>query len=189
MDELSILPFNDKNIEFTWENENRKNQTVYFAPGVDRFKIKDKNCYRQDPKEANKLFESIDFQNTLPRFDIAVASSLLEIDSIIRPDPETENALIRPRGAILFKGDSYNNPLLKFIMQGGSLRSSRCGEFHLALKLLWDNKDISDDLSHYMISHVFPVTEISTAFHYARRSDSIKVVIKHFEYGNQLRFS
>ena len=188
VDELSILPFNDKNIEFTWKNENRKNQTVLLAPGVDRFKIKDKNCYRKDPKEAGSIFEGTDFQNRLPRFDIAVASSILEIDSIIRPDPETENTLIRPRGAILFKGDSLNNQLLEFIIQGGSLRSSRCGDFHLALKLLGDNKDISDNLSHYMISHVFPATEISTAFRYARRSESIKVVVKHSDYTNRLDF-
>jgi len=179
VDELSILPFSDHRVEFTWENEKRKNQSVYMAPGVSNLELKDKTRYQEDVSTAGKILESAEFKGTLPRFDIAVASSLREIDSIIRPNPDTENSLVRPRGAILFKGETSENPLLKFISQGGSLRSSRCGDFHLALKLLCENKDIADNLSHFMISHLFPAAEIATAFQYAGHSESIKVVIKH----------
>lgn len=179
VDELSFLPYNYENLEFRWESENRKNQRVYIAPGVHEVEITGKGSYRGDFNEAEDILKSSEFQNLLPRYDIAIASTPKEIDNIIRPDPENENSLVRPRGAILFKGDPLDNPLLNFISKGGRLRSSRCGDFHLALKLFRKNKDIAENLSHYMISHVFPARELKTAFQFAKDSKSFKVIVKH----------
>jgi len=179
VDELSLLPYNHENLEFKWENENRKNQRVYIAPGVQGAEITGKGSYRTDFNEAEDILKSSEFQNLLPRYDIAIASTPKEIDNIIRPDPENENSLVRPRGTILFKGDPLDNPLLNFISKGGRLRSSRCGDFHLALKLFRESKDIAENLSHYMISHVFPARELKTAFQFAKDSKSFKVIVKH----------
>jgi len=98
VDELSVLPYSDQNAEFTWENDKRKNQTIYIAPGVKNIKVKEKTGYRETVQEAENVLDSADFQGRLPRFDLAVASSLEEIDSIIRPNPDNESALVRPRG-------------------------------------------------------------------------------------------
>ncbi len=179
VDELSLLPFNNENLEFTWKNDKRKNSTLYKAPGVDNVSISKKIVFNGDITEADKVLSGPKFADRLPRFDIAVASSLEEIDKIIRPSTENENSLVRPRGAILFKGDPGNNPLLDFILKGGKLCSSRCGNFHTALDQLQKNKDIADNLAHYVISHVFPVHELNTAFEYAKKSSSLKAIVKH----------
>ena len=162
-----------------WDNEKRQNQAVYVAPGVEQIRLKDKVIYQKEAGEAETILDSPEFEGRIPRFDLAVASSLAEIDAIVRPGKDHENSLVRPRGAILFKGAARGNPLLDFIARGGSLRSSRCGDFHMALDLVRKNSDIAGNLSHYMISHMFPVNEIETAFQYARQSNSVKVVVKH----------
>jgi threonine dehydrogenase-like Zn-dependent dehydrogenase len=180
VDELSLMPFHGPGIERIEENGAWDNQAIYLSPGVKNIDLKNKHLFKGDPLSAQKAAGSDGFPGRLPRFDVAVAATLDEIDSIIRPNPENENALIRPRGTIFFKGDASGNPLLSFLARGGMLRSSRCGDFKLALQYLQENKEMADDLSHYMVSHVFPVSEIETAFEYARRSESIKVIIKHF---------
>jgi threonine dehydrogenase-like Zn-dependent dehydrogenase len=98
---------------------------------------------------------------------------------LIRPNPANENSLVRPRGAILFKGESANNPLLQFVNSGGSIRTSRCGDFRLAIQLLEENEMLADSLSKNMISHIFPAEKITEAFSTAKDSKAIKVVIEH----------
>ncbi len=179
VDELSLLPYNHDNIEFTWANEKRKNRNIYKAPCVKDIKKADKNLYTGDSKTANDILHSYDFENFLPRFDIAVASTLNEIDKIIRPNPDNENSLVRPRGAILFKGDPGDNQILQFIAKGGKIRSSRCGDFHTAIELLKKNKALSSDLPRLMISHIFPVHELKRAFELAKTKSALKVIVKH----------
>ncbi len=179
VDELSLLHFNSKNLESTWKNEKRKNQTLYISPGSGDVEPTDKTIYRGNAEEANIILGSSEFQDRLPRFDIGVASSLEEIDNIIRPSADNENSLVRPRGTILFNGDHGDNPLLSFIANGGKLSSSRCGNFKKAMNLLRENREIADSMAHYLISHIFPVKELKTAFAYAKSSRSIKVIVKH----------
>ncbi len=179
VDELSLLPYTDENIEFSWERDNRTNMTVYLAPGAKGISCSGKDLYKGDIKKIEGILKSDEFKDRLPRFDIAVATTLDEIDQAIRPHPENENSLIRPRGAILFKGDPGDNPLLRFISKGGKIRSSRCGDFKPALKMLRENKMIAERLQHLIISHVFPANELHTAFEFAKKSSSLKVIIKH----------
>ncbi len=179
VDELSLLPYTDENLEFKWEKENRTNMMVYLAPGAKRISCSEKNLFKGDIREADTILNSPEFKDRIPRFDIAVATTLDEIDRSIRPHPENENSLVRPRGAILFKGNPGDNPLLKFISKGGKIRSSRCGDFQPALKLLKENKEISERLQHLIISHVFPAAELKTAFGFAKKSSALKVIIKH----------
>lgn len=179
VDELSILPFDEETIHFKWKNENRDNPEIYVAKGVNPGILADKRVHRLDCTAAVKMLQGSLFQDRLPRFDLAVASSPEEIDSIIRPVEGNDISLVRPRGAILFAGDAAGNPLLRFIQDGGRLRSSRCGDFGPAIKLLKENPELSDAMSHFLVSHVFPSSELEKAFQYASKSSSRKVVVKH----------
>lgn len=181
VDELSLLSFSKKGMDFKWPGEDRINEEVYIAPENKSLHIghPGMEIYKAPIGEAEQVLRTEPFSDRLPRFDLAVAGSLGEIDGIIRPSKEHENALVRPQGAILFKGDSKDNSLLEFINRGGQLRSSRCGDFRRAIRILKENPDISFNLSHHLISHVFPAKELSTAFDYAKRKESFKVVIKH----------
>jgi len=180
VDELSILPFSSENTDFMWWGEKRENSKVYVANGVGKIEIPGRDVSRIHAREAFKRLESSEFNNRLPRFDLAVASSVEEIDKIIRPANSLNISLLRPRGAILFLGEAKGNPLLHFISKGGRLRSSRCGDFRTALKTLNENPDIAEMISHYLISHVFPSKEIGTAFQCAATKEALKVVVKHF---------
>ncbi|RJP79654.1 MAG: threonine dehydrogenase [Desulfobacteraceae bacterium] len=179
VDELSLLPFDEKTIHFKWENEDRDNQEIYVAGNVHPDLLPGRNVHRLDGSDAVKMIRGPAFQNRLPRFDLAVASSVQEIDSIIRPVEAGGISLVRPRGAILFAGDAEDNPLLNFIQNGGRLRSSRCGDFVPAMKILKENPELVDAMAHFLISHVFPSDELPKAFQHAAESRSRKVVIKH----------
>lgn len=179
VDELSLLPFNEANLEFKWAPENRPNETLYLSPNTELPQNFKKNTYRMSPFDAQAILDSQEFDQRLPRFDIAVASTLEDIDSIIRPSKNNENALVRPRGAILFQGNTGSNPLLQFIARGGRLTSSRCGDFRPAIRILEDHADIADKMAHYCISHMFPVESLDTAFQYATHPSAIKVIVKH----------
>ncbi len=179
VDELSILPFNEETIHFKWKNENRDNPEIYVAKGVNPGILADRSVHRLDCTAAVKLLQGKLFKDRLPRFDLAIASSPEEIDAIIRPVEASETSLVRPRGAILFAGDTAGNPLLRFIQDGGRLRSSRCGDFEPAIRLLQENPELSDAMSQFLVSHVFPTSELEKAFQYAAKSSSRKVVVKH----------
>jgi len=178
VDELSILPFNEKNLNFKWEKETHPNERIYSTKEIS-LENKSLKLYQTDISSAEKILESEEFANRLPRFDLGIATTLEEIDLLIRPSAGHENSLVRPRGAILFKGDSHGNPMLEFINAGGSIRTSRCGDFHLAIKLLEENKALADSLATNMISHVFPAEKMNEAFATAKDSSAIKVVVEH----------
>lgn len=178
VDELSILPFSEKNLDFKWEKETHPNERIYSTKEI-LLENKNLKIYQTDINSAEKILESEEFANRLPRFDLGIATSLEEIDLLIRPNSSHENSLVRPRGAILFKGDSHGNPMLDFINSGGSIRTSRCGDFHLAIKLLEENRALADSLSENMISHIFPAAKMNEAFTTAKDSKAIKVVVEH----------
>lgn len=115
----------------------------------------------------------------MPRFDLGIAGTSEEIDLLIRPNRRHENSLVRPRSAILFKGESKGNDLLEFLNAGKSIRSSRCGDFHLAIKLLQENGKVSEALEKHMVTHTYPPENLSQAFTTARTPEAIKVVIEH----------
>jgi threonine dehydrogenase-like Zn-dependent dehydrogenase len=180
VDELSLLPFSSENIDFMWADEKRKNSKIFVAAGAGSIEIPGRDVSRIHIHEAFKKLEGSEFANRIPRFDIAVASSVEEIDRIIRPIRSKEISLLRPRGAVLFLGEPKGNPLLQFISKGGRVLSSRCGDFRTALKTLKENPDIAEMMSHCLISHVFPAEEIEKAFQRAAEKEAIKVVVKHF---------
>lgn len=176
VDELALLPYRRENLGFRWPQEDRENHTLFCAPGVRKNHIEGMNLYRGSIPEAI----CVGFPGRLPRFDLAVASSLAEIDACIRPSPGRADSLVRPRGAILFAGDPGDNPLLRFIALGGRLRTSRCGDFHTALEIMRaQKKHLTHMISQHLITHCFPVSELASAFAYAQDKQACKVVVKH----------
>lgn len=170
VDELSLLKFADENLNFCWEKENRSNRTVYVAPNVGKVTLPSHfKVYYGKIEDAEKILSTEDFRGRIPRFDLGIAGTVEEIDR-----------LIRPRGAILFQGKSEKNYILEFLNSGKSIRSSRCGDFQLAIKLLQENKKISEALEKNMVTHFYSPEDLNQAFKTAKSSESIKVVIKHF---------
>ncbi len=184
VDEISILPFSEENLRFKWENESRNNKFIYVSPSLENSIHLNQSfeCFTSSNfSEIHSYLNSKTFTNSIPRFDIAIVSNLEELDFVLRPNPNSEESILRPRGAILFKGDSKDNPFLEFILSGGVLRSSRCGDFPKAIELLTQNKDLSENLSKFMISHEFSHLDIEKAFVTARDKSSVKVIIKYNE--------
>jgi hypothetical protein len=181
VDELSLLPFSAENIEFHWKSENRNNQWIVVSPGVgmtldlpERYKI-----YRGNFPSADAFLQNEAFRDRLPRFDIGIASTPDELDSCIRPVMEHERSLVRPRGAILWKGPAGNNPLLQYLNSGKLVRTSRCGDFRQAVQILEENRDILSLMERHIITHEFPANKLAQAFEMAKSAGSVKVIIKH----------
>lgn len=181
VDELSILPYSDENLGFCWENERLvKSEWVYISPTVEGEKIRGEfKSFKGPFEEALALAKSEQFKERLPRFDSALVSSLEEIDRAIRPCLGSEESLVSPRRAILFKGETKGNPLLEFLAEGGSLKSSRCGDFHRAIKLLEENPETAAALESYLITDNINIERLPEAFEVAKSGQSIKVIMRH----------
>ena len=66
-----------------------------------------------------------------------------------------------------------------FFLKGKSIRTSRCGDFHLAIKLLNENPIVAKSLADNMISHTFDAKELRNAFTIAKTTEAIKVMVQH----------
>ena len=177
VDELSILNFSEENLNFHWENENRKNHLIYSSL---KFPIKNREIFTGSVKDAEFFLSQKHFNDEIERFDLGIATDLNEIDSIIRPNKNHQNSILRPKSAILYKQTKkVDNPILKFVSSGGKIRSSRCGDFKKAIKLLKENPKIQDIMKTYIITNMLPIGEISEGFKTAKNSKNIKVILKH----------
>ena len=178
VDELSLLPFSEENLKFHWENWKYSNKEIYVSPSAKINIPSSYNSYSDSiPKEIS-LLESSNWKGVLPRFDACVVSSLEEIDTCIRPIDGSEASLVRPRGAILYSGKE-TEPVAKFLQKGKSIRSSRCGDFELAIRILKENPDVMESLEKHMISHQFLEKDLPIAYSQAKDSNSVKVMVTH----------
>jgi threonine dehydrogenase-like Zn-dependent dehydrogenase len=180
VDELSLLPCSAQNLDFHWHDENRKNKHVFIAHDKDVMLRGGQKAYRGPVQSAIDFLNTEQFMNRLPRFDIGIASSEGDIDSCIRPNPAFEISLIRPRGAVLFDGDSGNNPLLAFLSSGKVVRTSRCGNLREAIMMLDADHNIMSLLEQHLITHTIDVQDLSRAYEIAKSPGAIKVVVRHF---------
>jgi threonine dehydrogenase-like Zn-dependent dehydrogenase len=179
VDELSILPFTAENLDFKWDGDNRKNVWIYMPQGNEITVPGEYRIFRGDFKSAVQFLHSANFKNRIPRFDLCIVSNVDEIDGCIRPDPTTVDSLLRPRGAILFKGGAPQHPLNTFLSSGKRIRASRCGDFHHAMQILKNERHLLTVLAHHFITHRFPAAELPRAFETAKASEAIKVVLEH----------
>ncbi|TGK81703.1 threonine dehydrogenase [Leptospira noumeaensis] len=187
VDELSILPYSDANARFHWKKENRHNQNVFLFPGVSE-SIKENlkkqfTVFEGSASDAENILNSEKFSNHLPRFDLVVVSNPEELSLAIRPNPNHENSLVRPRGAILVDTNNENKwseetkLVSKFFSEGKEIHSSRCGDFHMAISLLRDNPEITKALETNLISHRFSSDQLELAYATAKDPSSVKVVV------------
>ncbi|MFC1562819.1 alcohol dehydrogenase catalytic domain-containing protein, partial [candidate division KSB1 bacterium] len=90
---------------------------------------------------------------------------------------QTALKLVKPRGVIILKS-TFVNPLIietsKVVVDEITILGSRCGSFEPALRLL-KNKLVKVD---YLISKTFSANQYKKAFNYAKRKDSLKVLLK-----------
>lgn len=117
------------------------------------------------------------------RFDLAVASSLSEVDALVRPHPGEEFSILRARGAVLLTKSpdgEYDSPLHAAVAERGiEIHTSRCGNFERALKILEENPDIAASLEKHLITHRYGLDEIREAFDTAADSRaSVKVIVE-----------
>ncbi|RHZ60168.1 hypothetical protein Glove_357g34 [Diversispora epigaea] len=130
VEELSLLKFSEKNLEFSWPNDfsddndnnnnRRMNHNVLVTPSVNEkiinsIKSTGRNVILKDANNSiNDILEWIDQSNKgqvldqnlknspVPRFDLVVIGNLKEIDSVIRPKEGMDLSILRSRGAILY---------------------------------------------------------------------------------------
>ncbi len=196
VDELALLPYAREHLRFHWPCERtgpsppRLNPNVYASETVSETLVAeieatgDHRVYRMPAREARqKLIQSPGFPqgSPLPRFDLAVVTSLAEVDTVIRPFPRDRDSLLRPRGAILLvSGGKDRSPISAALAERNlQVHSSRCGPFHKALALLADHPGPARIMENRMITHHFPLTRIAEAFTTAADSrESIKVMVK-----------
>jgi hypothetical protein len=204
VDELSILPFSLDNLHFHWSKEKRENLNVFLCPSFQEIpkeemvrwisiirnelaKYGDVTLTLASFEDAHAKLDDLNKIGKFPRYDLAIATQLEEIDRCIRPIEGKEDSLVRPRGAILYlpqelskeSSDKESYAMNEFFLKGKSIRSSRCGDFHLALKLLKENPSVAKSLADNMISHTFDAKELRSAFSTAKTTEAVKVMVKH----------
>lgn len=189
VDEMAIVPFAPGYLQYGWpsETEPRKNANIYLSPGTSteveaeiRKTAPHAVLHRMPALEAaKKIKEGWKLPGSLvPRFDLAVASSLAEADQIIRPLEGQEFSILRPRGAILFTGQPSGELERAIVGRRLELRTSRCGDFHRTMKLLVEQPWISKAFEEQMITHRFGLDQIGEAFTTAADSaKSVKVIV------------
>ncbi len=180
VDEIALLPFSNENLNFHWEKDDRVNATIYIPQGADPG-LSGGNylTFQSGLQSAVELLRSDKFKNRIPRFDLCIVSGIGSIDGCIRPDPRSEISLVRPRGAILVHGDIRGHPLGRYLSSGGQVRTSRCGDFHNAIRILKNRTDIQTLLADHFITHRFPASELTAAFKTAKTAEAIKVILQH----------
>jgi threonine dehydrogenase-like Zn-dependent dehydrogenase len=114
----------------------------------------------------------------IARADAAVVDSGATCDRAIRPSADDEEALLLPRGTILFHTASERgSPLVEAITgRGLVLSSSRCGDFRRALDLLAGDERLRD-LGKRFVTHRFERAALREAFEVARTPACIKAVV------------
>lgn len=121
----------------------------------------------------------------LPRADVAVIDSIAQVDAVVRPRPESEEALIRPRGVIYAhpSTDVAGSDLLAAVVgRGLRLSSSRCGDFRKALELLASDEDLRR-IGERLVTHHFESDDLMKAFEVAGSRACVKAVVTHDEDG------
>lgn len=166
---------------------------IYVTPSVPDFVLDEaKHCHHDAQFHRLEIDQALECINNnpelfadspLPRFDLAIAANLNEVDEIIRPVKGDNISLVRPGGTILLATQTDNEQgtiLTDAICQRGiEVHTSRCGGFERALTLLKDNPHIIKTMEEKIITHIIPAEDIQKAFTLAANSsESIKVVVK-----------
>jgi threonine dehydrogenase-like Zn-dependent dehydrogenase len=111
---------------------------------------------------------------------LAVVESIESADKILRPWPDREQGIIRPRGTILLADvDQPRAGLLAPILRRGiKISTSRCGDFRRALPIMQTLLQKGIDLGE-IVTETLSSNELPRAFDRARSPGNIKVVVAH----------
>ena len=121
-------------------------------------------------------------QAGMQQFDMALVSSIDEINRLTRAYTIQGQSLLRARGCLLLDPDSSEfktSAMLGRISQSSlDLATSRCGSFAEAIRVLQTYPELTTKLERYLITEIRPVSELAEAFRLAASSEkSIKLVI------------
>ena len=115
-----------------------------------------------------------------PQAALAVVESIETADRLLRPWPDREQGIIRPRGTILVAdvGQPKVGLLSPMLERGIRIGTSRCGDFRRALpimeRLLREGVDLGT-----IVTETLPAAELPAAFERALAPGNIKVVATH----------
>jgi len=110
--------------------------------------------------------------------DLVMVDCLERIDRVLRPRPDLEQGLVRPRGTILVAdvGQTRAGLLGPMLDRGVRISTSRCGDFHRGIRAMETLSSLGVDLGA-VITDRMPVSELALAFERACSPGSIKVVV------------
>lgn len=112
----------------------------------------------------------------IPRADYVVVDGAGQVDQALRPRPGRQDALVRPRGAVLLAG-AGSGPLAEAVVERGvTVSSSRCGAFAPALQRLTADPELQR-LGERLITHEFPASELERALALAASPTCLKAVV------------
>lgn len=198
VDELTVQPFSSSRLFFRWPTDQRKVRNVFVTPSVNLTALQNQitdSSIRWHQMNITTAFDKLQSASEIvsdsefPRFDVAVVSSLAELDAVIRPFPNLLTGLVRAKGTILLAdsqlvADQVESDQTNLIIDAVTRRqlviqTSRCGDLGEALQTLDDHKHIRDILMETFITHTFPLSDINKALAVAKDSkQSLKVLIK-----------
>lgn len=118
-----------------------------------------------------------------PRYDVALISSLAELDRVVRPDPigHVGVSLVRSRMPVILcpPDDVTHFPSLleRRLHEGLVVRTSRCGSLPEALRLLSENTGLAGLLQKHLISHYFSFQQAPEAVRMAQEKECTKAVV------------
>ena len=112
--------------------------------------------------------------------DIVIVDSIEALDHALRPWPDLERGLVKPRGMILLADTNQEREgLLSPILDNGiRLTTSRCGDFNKAIPAMVALQEKGFDLGG-IVTDNFPAQALPEAFERARSPESIKVTVLH----------
>ena len=193
VDEQAILPCRPESLDYHWPGETqegqppRANPNVYVSPSVPKEMLRHlavidpHRFHRLPPEQAWFYLQqpcALTEGSPVPRFDLAIAGSLADLDTIIRPNGGPSGSLLRPGGAVMLVAEEVNALSDAVCRRGLEIHTSRCGDFRAALEVMQKNPAIAATMRDNMITHRFTLDQIDKAFAIAADSSkSVKVVV------------
>jgi len=189
IDELSLMPLVDENFDYLnpsmLEEDKRAILFDTAVPKAIKTWIEKSFPNKYIVEFDFDVLDSKEVKVLLPverygKFDIALVASVDHLNKIL--DFPGVGNLLRARGDIHWHAEVAETPLLwrQFFQKNLNLRTSRCGKFSQAIRLIGKNAELFSGVVSKYISGCYELSEINKAFDVARHDmKSIKLLIKH----------